>query len=139
MKTYNFTIQGNKYTVQIKSFEDNIAAIEVNGTPYQVELEKAVVATKTPRLIRSSGPETGPPKDLKVKTGLSRILAPLPGTIMKINIKEGDAVKKGDTALIMEAMKMENNIQAEKEGIVKKLACKEGDTVLQGDLLFEIE
>lgn len=139
MKTYNFTIQGNKYTVQIKSFEENVAEIEVNGTPYQVELEKTVVTTKTPRLVRPAGPVTGPPKDLKEKTGLRRILAPLPGTIIKINIKEGDTVKKGDTVLIMEAMKMENNIQAEMEGIVKKLACKEGDTVLQGDLLFEIE
>lgn len=139
MKTYNFTIQGNKYTVQIKSYEDNIAEIEVNGTPYQVELEKTMVTSKTPRLIRPAGPESGPPKELKAKTGLSRTLAPLPGTILKINNKEGDAVKKGDTVLIMEAMKMENNIQAEKEGIIKKLACKEGDTVLQGDLIFEIE
>ncbi|MBS0001393.1 MAG: biotin/lipoyl-binding protein [Cyclobacteriaceae bacterium] len=139
MKTYNFTIQGNKYTVQIKSFEDNIADMEVNGTPYQVELEKTMVTSKTPKLVRPEGPSSVPPKDLKVKTGLSKILAPLPGTIIKINIKEGDTVKKGDTVLIMEAMKMENNIQVEKEGTVKNLACKEGDTVLQGDLLIEIE
>ena len=57
----------------------------------------------------------------------------------KIIAKEGDAVKKGDTVLIMEAMKMENNVLAEKEGIVKKIMVSEGDSVLQGDLLIEIE
>jgi len=138
MKTYNFTIQGNKYTVQIKSFEDNVAEIEVNGTPYSVELDKAIVTSKTPKLVRPERPREDPPREIKAGTGLSKILAPLPGTIIKTNVKEGDRVKKGDVVLIMEAMKMENNIQAEKEGVIQKLFCKEGDSVLQGDLLLEI-
>jgi biotin carboxyl carrier protein len=139
MKTYNFIIQGNKYTVEIKSFEDNIAEIEVNGTPYNVELEKSIPTPKTPKLVRPEQIKKEPPKEIKAKTGLSKILAPLPGTILKTIVKEGDAVKKGDIVLIMEAMKMENNIQAEQGGVVKMVACKEGDTVLQGDLLIEIE
>lgn len=139
MKTYNFTIQGNKYTVQIKSFEENIAEIEVNGTPYNVELEKTVITSKTPKLIRPERILDEKPRETKVGIGLSKILAPLPGTIIKINVKEGEMVKKGTIVLIMEAMKMENNIQAEQEGVVKKIACKEGDVVLQGDFLIEIE
>ena len=139
MKTYNFTIQGNKYTVQIKSFEDNVAEIEVNGTPYSVELEKAVSTTKTPRLVRPERPMVEEPEEIKTGVILSKIIAPLPGTIMKLNVKVGDQVKKGDTVLIMEAMKMENNIQAEKEGTVKNIVVSPGDAVLQGDLLMEIE
>ncbi len=139
MKTYNFTIQGNNYTVQIKSFEDNIADIEVNGTPYSVELEKTLSTPKTPRLVRAERPQVKEPDEIKAGSGLSKITAPLPGTILKINVKPGDVVKKGDTVLIMEAMKMENNIQAEKEGTVKTIVINPGDSVLQGDLLIEIE
>ena len=140
MKTYNFTIHGNKYTVQIKSYEDNIADVEVNGTPYQVELEKTITTTtKTPKLIRPERPPEAAPKEIKAGTVLSKITAPLPGTIIKINVKEGDTVKKGDTVLIMEAMKMENDIHAEKEGTINKIMVNIGDSVLQGDLLIEME
>lgn len=138
MKTYKFTISGNKYTVNIKSFEDNIAEVELNGTPYIVEMEQEIKTTKTPKLIRPERPAQKP-TEIQKGSGLSKITAPLPGTIFKFMVKEGDAVKKGDTVLIMEAMKMENNILAEKEGVVKKIIVKEGDSVLQGDLLIEIE
>ena len=139
MKTYKFTISGNRYTVNIKSFEDNIAEIEVNGTPYTVEMEQEIKTTKTPKLIRPERPAQKVPTEIQKGSGLSKITAPLPGTILKIIANEGDTVKKGDTVLIMEAMKMENNVLAEKEGIVKKILIKEGDSVLQGDLLIEIE
>jgi len=139
MKTYKFTISGNKYTVNIKSFEDNIIDIEVNGTPYSVEMEQEIKTTKTPKLIRPERPTPNAPTEIQKGSGLSKITAPLPGTIFKIIAKEGDTVKKGDAVLIMEAMKMENNILAEKEGVVKKIVVKEGDSVLQGDLLIEIE
>jgi biotin carboxyl carrier protein len=139
MKTYKFTISGNKYTVNIRSFEDNIAEIEVNGTPYTVELEHEVKTTKTPKLIRPERPSPKVPTEIKQGPALSKITAPLPGTIFKILLKEGDSVQKGDVVLIMEAMKMENNVLAEKEGVIKKILTKEGDSVLQGDLLVEIE
>lgn len=139
MKTYKFTISGNKYTVNIKSFEDNIAEIELNGTPYTVEMEQEIKTSKTPKLIRPEKPEQKAPTEIQKGSGLSKIIAPLPGTIFKIIAKEGDAVKKGDPVLIMEAMKMENNVLAEKEGVIKKILVQEGDSVLQGDLLMEIE
>ncbi|MFC2123907.1 acetyl-CoA carboxylase biotin carboxyl carrier protein subunit [Bacteroidota bacterium] len=138
MKTYNFTIRGNKYSVNIHSFEENIIELEVNGTPYSVELEQKVKTVKTPKLVR---PEKIKTEDKKIQdtSDTSKVMAPLPGTILKFTKKEGDAVKKGDVVLIMEAMKMENNILAEVDGTIKSVKVSEGETVLQGDVLFEIE
>jgi biotin carboxyl carrier protein len=97
-----------------------------------------VKTTKTPKLVRSKPVQTKESKP-KPAAGLSKVEAPLPGTMFKVNIKEGDTVKKGDTILVLEAMKMENNILAEINGVVKKLYVSEGDSVLQGDVLVEIE
>jgi biotin carboxyl carrier protein len=139
MKNYKFKINGNDYSVEIKSMEDNIAEVEVNGTPFQVELSKEVKTPKTPKLVRSAVSATTEKKPLSAPAGLSKIEAPLPGSIFKITSKEGDQVKKGDVLLIMEAMKMENNILAESDGMIKSIKVKEGDSVLQGDVLVEIE
>ena len=138
MKKFKFTIRGNEYEVHINSFEDNIAEVDVNGSIYQVELAEEVKTTKTPKLVRS---KPVPTKEAKPKpaAGLSKVDAPLPGTIFKLIHKEGDAVKKGETILILEAMKMENNILAEKDGVINKIHVAEGDAVLQGDILVEIE
>lgn len=138
MKKFKFTIRGNEYEVHINSFEDNIAEVDVNGSIYQVELAGQVKTTKTPKLVRSKPIATKESKPQPV-TGLSKVEAPLPGTIFKVNVKEGDSVKKGQTIMIMEAMKMENNILAEKDGVVNKVHVSEGDSVLQGDVLVEIE
>jgi biotin carboxyl carrier protein len=70
---------------------------------------------------------------------LKQVKAPLPGNIFKLLVKDGDVVKNGDVLLIMEAMKMENNILAEFDGVVKNLKIKEGQTVLQNDILLDIE
>lgn len=137
MKKFKFTIRGNEYEVHINSFEDNIAEIDVNGSTYQVELEQ-VKTTKTPKLVRSKPVPTQETKP-KPAAGLSKVEAPLPGTVFKVIAKEGDAVKKGQTILILEAMKMENNILAEKDGVINKIHVSEGDAVLQGDILVEIE
>jgi len=138
MKKFKFTIRGNEYEVQINSFEDNIAEIDVNGSIYKVELEEQVKTTKTPKLVRS---KPVPTKEAKPKpaAGFSKIEAPLPGTMFKINVKEGDTVKKDQAIMILEAMKMENNILAEKDGVINKVLVSEGDSVLQGDILAEIE
>jgi biotin carboxyl carrier protein len=142
MKNYKFTIRGNVYDVDILSFEDNIAEIEVNGTHYSVEVHKEVKSTKTPKLVRSSVPE---PKrsESKIKKNISSsatpIKAPLPGSIMQIFVKEGDEVKVGDKLLIMEAMKMENNVLADKAGKVTSIKVAPGDAVLQNDVLLEIQ
>jgi len=142
MKNYKFTIRGTIYDVDIHSFEDNIAEIEVNGTKYSVEVHKEVKSTKTPKLVRSNVPQ---PKrsESKIKKNISSsatvIKAPLPGSIFKIFVKEGDEVKVGDNLLIMEAMKMENNVLAEKAGKITSIKVAVGDAVLQNDVLLEIQ
>ena len=142
MKKFKFTIRGNDYDVEVKDYEDNIAIVEVNGTQYEVEVhQKEMKTTKTPRLVRSNVPVER--KDSKIKKSVSSraysLKAPLPGNIFKILKSEGDEVKKGDTIMIMEAMKMENNIQSEKDGKITSIKVKEGDAVLQNDVLAEIE
>ena len=142
MKNYKFTIRGNVYDVDILSFEDNIAEIEVNGTQYTVEVHKEVKSPKTPKLVRSSVPE---PKrsETKIKKNISSsatpVKAPLPGSVMQIFVKEGDEVKVGDKLLVMEAMKMENNVLADKAGKITSIKVNPGDAVLQNDVLLEIQ
>lgn len=140
MKKYKFRIRGTEYGVEIHSTEGNIIELEVNGTMYKVELEKTIETPKTPKLVRSSVPEPKTREKKIPKTITSKIIvkAPLPGIITKILVKEGDVVKEGDILLMMEAMKMENNIETEKAGTVKSIKVREGDNVLQDDVLIEL-
>ncbi len=138
MRRYKFTIGGNKYNVEIKSLEENIAEIEVNGTSYHVELGKEIKTPQTPKLVRYTPP--APPKAPVLNTpGLSLVKAPLPGTIIAIAVTPGMQIKLEEPVLVLEAMKMENNVFAEKPGIVKTIRVAVGDTVMQGDILIEIE
>jgi len=141
MKNYQFEINGNVYDVKISNFEDNVVDLEVNGTPYKVNLKKEVKTRKTPKLVRSKTPppSTKDNKPLTRKGKLSTIKAPLPGKILSILISEGDTVKKDDKLMTMEAMKMENNILSDTEGVVKSIKVASGDAVLQDDILLEIE
>ncbi len=146
MKSFKFTIQGNKYDVNVLNIEDEIAEIEVNGTVYKVELEKKITTPKTPKLVRSyavPSTETAP-SQLKTSApsapkGAGFIKSPLPGVILDIYVKEGDKVSIGQKLITLEAMKMENNINADKEGTVKSIKVSKGDSVLEGDTLIEIE
>ena len=138
MKNFKFKIRGNKYQATIHSFEKNIVDIEVNGTSYKVEIEKEIITAKTPKLVRSKVHTKS--EDANIKGSVRNMVkAPLPGTIFKLSVKVGDDINIGDTLLIMEAMKMENNIQAEVSGKVKSIMIAEGDAVLQDDILMEIE
>ena len=140
MKKFEFTIKGHKYGVVVNGFDNGIAHIEVNGTLYEVEVHKEVKTTKTPKLIRQ--PVVSKPGEgtiARKDCGLYKVKAPLPGSIFKLNVAVGDTIKKDDTLLIMEAMKMENNILSEKDGVVKSIKVAVGDTVLQEDLLMELE
>jgi len=143
MKKFKFTIHGNIYDVEILNIEDNIAEIEVNGSPYQVEIHKEIKTPKTPKLIRKTvepSPESDKTKTHKPsnKLPVGAIKAPLPGTILEIKKNVGDEVKVGDTILIMEAMKMENNINADKNGYIRALNVNVNDSVLEGDVLVEV-
>jgi biotin carboxyl carrier protein len=138
MKKFRFKIRGNKYEAIINNYENSIVDIDINGTNYKVEIEQEVAKVKTPKLVRAKVPVKAEDAAIKSKAG-NLVKAPLPGTIMKINFKIGDEVKAGDTLLIMEAMKMENNIQAEASGKVKSVMVSVGENVLQDDILMELE
>lgn len=140
MKKFEFTIKGHKYEVVVNDFDKNIANIEVNGTSYEVEVHNEVKVTKTPKLIRQPVVlKPGEGTIAKKSGGIIKVKAPLPGSIFKLKVAVGDVVKKDDVLLIMEAMKMENNILSEKDGVVKYIKVEVGDTVLQEDLLMELE
>ena len=138
MKKFKFKINGNEYGVEIKSIEDNIASIEVNGTPYNIEIESEVKKTKTPTLVRKVEPAKVENIQKKESGSSTPIKAPLPGKIMTVSAKSGDIVKKGDVLLVMEAMKMENNVMAPKDGVIEAIKVKPGDAVLEGDVLLEM-
>ena len=145
MKKFKFIIHGNPYEVEVTDIEDNIAQVEVNGTQYQVEIEKKVQTPKTPKLVRSTvSPSTDVVKSTAKtaspteKKGVGTIKAPLPGTILNVLVREGDTVKVGDKLLILEAMKMENVINSDKEGTISRIKVRTHDTVLEGDVLIEI-
>jgi glutaconyl-CoA/methylmalonyl-CoA decarboxylase subunit gamma len=145
MKKFSFKINGNSYECEIKSVEDNVAEVEVNGAKYAVEFDRVLETTKTPKLVRQ---EAIPSTDItraEHKTsspagpkGSGFVKSPLPGTIIGIHVKVGDTVRAGDKLITLEAMKMENVINSDKSGTVTLLHVKQGDAVMEGDLLIEI-
>ncbi len=145
MKNFKFTINGNQYEVNILNVEDNIAEMEVNGTPYKVEVEKVISQSKTPILVRpASVPSTDShPSVMKTSSpaapkGAGHIKSPLPGVILDVFVREGDIVKKGQKLLLLEAMKMENNIDSDKDGKVVAVKVQRGDSIMEGDILITI-
>lgn len=146
MKKYNFKINGNKYEVLIDTLEDDIAKVEVNGTLYTVELEKKSTVAKTPKLMRTiSVPSTDSTKsDVKTSNptapkGGGTIKSPLPGVILKTHVKVGDIVTLSQELITLEAMKMENSVQADKAGEVISIHFNTGDAVMEGDVLITIK
>ena len=140
MKKFSFTIRGNKYDVHLKDLEENIAQLEVNGTSYEVEIHQEVKKAKTPKLVRKEIQRKPGEGFITKKDGgkTIKVNAPLPGNIFKVLVNEGDTVKKGDVLLVMEAMKMENNVLAEKDGTIASIKVSVGDAVLQNDVLIEM-
>lgn len=146
MKEYKYKINGNLYNVTIGDIEENIAHVEVNGTPYNVEMEKAPKKTTSVKPVvrpvhtdAPTAPTTPIAKPATVSGGKSGVKSPLPGVILDIKVKVGDAVKKGQTIIILEAMKMENNINADKDGKITAINVNKGDSVLEGTDLVIIE
>lgn len=144
-RTYKFKVQGSTYEVKILRRSDEGARLAVNGTEYSVEfLPEENAPAKTPKLSRTTvlpdtiehGRTTQTPG---AEIGPGLVKAPLPGSIFKLLVREGDRVKAGQTVLIMEAMKMENEIHCASGGVVKELRVKEGQSVLEGDVLLAIE
>jgi Acetyl/propionyl-CoA carboxylase, alpha subunit len=144
MKKYKIKVRGTEYSVEINSIEGNVASLTVNDTPYEVEVEgiatnptrvvnkglqKAEMQSEVP-VIKQAAPSTGTAYPLK---------SPLPGVILDMKVKEGDTIKAGQLVLLLEAMKMENNIESDRDGIVEKVNFHKGDSVLEGDVLITIK
>ena len=142
MKEYKYKINGNIYKVTIGDIEDNIAHVEVNGTPYKVEMEKtpkaAVKPVVRPVSTAPAAPATPVVKPAAASTGKSGVKSPLPGVILDIKVNVGDTVKKGQVIIILEAMKMETEIVAPADGTVAQILVKAGDAVDTGAALVTL-
>lgn len=141
MKEYNYKIKGAPYNVKINGIEENIAKVEVNGIEFEVELEKPVAQPKpVVRAVAAPVKTIEAPKEKleAVEAGVSAVRAPLPGTINDIKVTVGQAVKKGETVVVLEAMKMENNINAECDGAITGICVAPGDSVKEGTTLLTI-
>ncbi len=145
MKEYKLKINGNDYAVTVNDLEDNIAEVEVNGIPFKVEFEKpikkaapVVSRPAAPKATPAGVPEVKVTKPAAASTGGTTITSPLPGVILDICCKEGDAVKKGQKVLLLEAMKMENVIEATCDGTISSIKVNKGDSVLEGAPLIII-
>lgn len=119
MKEYKYTINGNKYEVTIANIEDNIANVVVNGEEYKVEMEKEPEPQKKKVVVKpvaqqqAAAPAQNSESSARVNMN-NAIKSPLPGVITEIKVAVGDEVKAGDTVVVLEAMKMANNLDAEK-------------------------
>ena len=144
MKTYRFKINGNEYNVAINSVEGTNASVTVNGTDYQVELEdapaapvQAAPATPAAAAPAQSVPAPAAPKPAASGAGKA-VTSPLPGVIIAIKVNVGDSVKAGQEVAVLEAMKMENSIEAEHDGTVTAIHVAKGDSVLEGAAVVTI-
>ena len=145
MKIYRFKIFGHDYETKILRRDGEEVRISVNGQEYNVQLEpskKTGEAHATPKVVRPKvAPETGTKVTAEPASsvGAGVMKAPMPGLVLKVSVKTGGEVKVGQTVLIMEAMKMQNQVQATKDGKISKISVAEGDSVLEGQELLVIE
>ncbi len=156
MGKYNFRINGHDYQVDVNSVEGGIADVTVNGTDYKVELADAVPAPAqqavrpAPQTVSTGAPAVTPqatapaPQTAQTATASTPqgkgevVTAPLPGVILDIKVKVGDAVKAGQTVAVLEAMKMENEIESTASGTVTAVNAGKGDSVLEGAAIITI-
>ena len=149
MNKYQYKVQGVDYEVEIEEVEGNIAKVNVNGIPFEVELQQPINAAKHPTIVK---PKVEAPKPVAAAPVAAHaaaqpaapagsgnaVKAPLPGTINAINVKVGDTVAVGDIVLVLEAMKMQNNIESEYAGTVTAINVNQGDSVMEGATLLVI-
>ena len=150
---YEYKVKGVDYEVEIQDIEGNIANVTVNGIPFEVEMKQPVKAAKqkvklgTPAAVpaasassaSASAPAAAPAEKPAAPAASGKpVVAPLPGTINDIKVKVGDKVNAGDTVVILEAMKMQNNIEAESAGTIASINVNKGDAVMEGDTLVVI-
>ena len=144
MKTYKFKINGNEYNVEIGSVEGNIADVTVNGASYKVEMDTPVnpVVQNSPAAPQTDKPAPAPAPAAAAPAAPAgagkAVTSPLPGVIIEVSVKEGQAVKAGQKVAVIEAMKMENEIQASSDGTVTAVLVNKGDSVLEGTEIVKI-
>ncbi|MEO0281291.1 MAG: biotin/lipoyl-containing protein [candidate division WOR-3 bacterium] len=141
MGEYVFNINGKDYKVKVNSLEENVADIEINGKNYKVNFRQIGSVDQTAKkALPSQSPDKPILQSEKKSEGESvkKVLAPLPGVVLNVLVKEGDHVKEGQDLLIMEAMKMENAIHSPYSGKILKINVKKDDTISEGDILVEI-
>ena len=150
MNKYQYKVQGVDYDVEIEEVEGNLAKVSVNGISFEVELKRPinpVHAIKKPKVAApkpaapAPAPAAAAPKPAAPAAAPGSgnpVKAPLPGTISSISVKVGDQVNVGDTVLVLEAMKMQNNIEAEYAGTVTSIVVNPGDSVMEGAVLLTI-
>ncbi|MCD6177174.1 MAG: biotin/lipoyl-binding protein [Candidatus Cloacimonetes bacterium] len=140
MKTYKMIINGEKYDARIKKYKSDQVIVEVNGIDYEIELERT--NRRKTEIIRS--PKMQPTINVTktsskpIITSVGSVLAPIPGLVLRLLVKEGDKVNVGDTLLILEAMKMESEIASTATGTINKINVKEGVSVQEGEVLIEV-
>ena len=145
MKQFKYTINGNYYIVTVNKVEDTMAEVEVNGIPYKVFMDKRVnkqaTVNRPVQALTSTVITTAPviTRPTIVTSGGSSVKSPLPGVILSVDCKTGDAIKKGQKLLILEAMKMENTISSDRDGVVSEIKVSKGDSVLEGAELVIIK
>lgn len=139
MKNFTFKINENSYGVKIVSHEDNIIELEVNGTSYSVKMKEEIKTAKTPTLVRRPVSTAVEPVKVNSSSSKTKIVAPIPGVVLSLNVKVGDTIKENDLLLVLEAMKMENSIVSEKAGVITAVNVKVGQQVLQSEVMIELE
>lgn len=149
MKKYQYKVQGVDYDVEIEEVEGNIAKVNVNGIPFEVELKQPINPTSSLNKVKVEAPKpvakapaaapAAAPAPTPAPAGAgTAIKSPLPGTITDVKVNVGDKVNAGDVVLVLEAMKMQNNIESETTGTVTSIAVKQGDSVMEGSVLLTI-
>ena len=153
MKDYSLKINGHNYSVQINDVNEasTVAHVVVNGVDYEVEIEGAKASTVSkpqvapaPKSANSAmiTPSSATPSPRIAAAAPSSgysVKCPLPGTVLSVKVAAGDTIAAGQTLVVLEAMKMENNIDADRGGVVKQVLVQQGATVMEGDVLIVIE
>lgn len=165
MAKYEYKVKGVDYVVEIQDVEGNIANVTVNGIPFEVEMKQPVKSSKQKVKLTdgqnnisassaasagsaagsssagsssAASPDSASSSKQATPAAGKPVVAPLPGTINEIKVKVGDKVNAGDTVVVLEAMKMQNNIDAETSGTIASINVNKGDAVMEGDTLVTI-
>lgn len=165
MKRVEYLINGRPYAVEILAFNGSTAQVRVNGRDYRVEIQHPLPAAPAPETVaapaivvppqtasvlpaplaiapapKPAAPAAAPPPQARTEESMSGdvLCAPMPGIILSVLVDEGQLVAAGDPLLVLEAMKMENEIHAPRAGMIKKILVREGTDVRQGSPLIEL-